>query len=124
MTPDEATMLALELRQAEIQRCRQLSYTDYLSTPWWSAVRDGALRRARGTCEFCQERAAQEVHHTTYKNLGHEHPGDLIALCRRCHEYITGNGLDRLSRRDLLNRKNEIMYSPEFQRPTKERLEY
>jgi len=120
---DAPTTLALQLRQDEISRQRTLPYREYLKTPWWSLVRDRTIKRARGSCELCQRAEAREAHHTTYERVGQEKPDDMVALCRHCHQHITDNGLDRLSRRDLLRRRREIMYSPEFQR-TSGQLEY
>lgn len=94
--------LADMARRQEIERLKALPYRDYLKTDWWGWKRDKAIRRAHGDCELCQERAAKDVHHVTYERLGCERPDDLVALCRRCHEHVTENGLDRLTRRDLL----------------------
>jgi hypothetical protein len=123
MTIDAPTVLALELRQDEIARCRALPYRDYLKTPWWGFVHDRTIKRARGLCELCGQHAAREAHHTTYERIGQEQPEDTVALCRRCHQHITDNGLGQLSRRDLLRRRREIMHSPEFQKANG-RLEY
>lgn len=124
MTIDAPTMLALQLRQDEIARCKTMPYRSYLATPWWGFVHDRAVRRAHGDCEFCQQAEAREVHHTTYERVGQERPDDMVALCRRCHQHVTTNGLDKLSRRDLLSRRREIMHSPEFQQSERGRLEY
>ena len=124
MTIDTATALALELRQDEIARCRAMPYTEYLKTPWWGFVHDRTIKRARGLCELCGLQAAREAHHTTYERIGEEQPDDTVALCRHCHQHVTDNGLAKLSRRDLLRRRREIMHSPEFQRPQRRRLEY
>jgi hypothetical protein len=124
MTIDAPTMLALELRQDEIARCKALPYPAYLGTPWWGFVHDRTIKRARGLCELCGQHAAREAHHTTYERIGEERLDDMIALCRRCHQHITDNGLGKLSRRDLLRRRREIVHSPEFQRSERGRLEY
>lgn len=125
MTLDAPTALGLQLRQDEIRRCKTLPYAEYLKTPWWDLVRTRTIRRARwGLCELCQDHGATEAHHTTYERLGEERPEDMVALCRHCHQHITDNGLAKLSRRDLLRRRREIMHSPEFQRASRGRLEY
>lgn len=80
--------------------------------------------KAHGGCELCREAEATQVHHTTYANLGMERNHELVALCRRCHQHITANGLGNLTRHELLARRREILHSPEFQRATLERLEY
>lgn len=124
MTLDAPTTLALQLRQDEIARCKTMPYAEYLRLPWWDFIHDRTIKRAKGTCELCGQHEAREAHHTTYERIGQERPEDMVALCRRCHQHITDNGLDKLSRRDLLNRRREIMYSPEFQRAKRGRLEY
>jgi 5-methylcytosine-specific restriction endonuclease McrA len=121
---DTDLALGLQLRQDEIQRCRTMPYSQYLKLPWWDFKRHQTLKRARGLCELCQDHEAREAHHTTYERIGEEKPDDLVALCRRCHQHVTDNGLDRLSRGDLLRRRREIMHSPEFQRSERGRLGY
>lgn len=123
MTFEQAHIMALELRAEEIERCQTMPYADYLALPWWDFVRARALRRARGVCELCQEAHATEAHHTTYKRIGREKPDDMVALCRSCHEHVTRQGLDKLSRGDLLRRRREILHSPEFGRGY-DRLDY
>tara|TARA_B100000676_G_C17856777_1_gene721149 strand:- start:232 stop:912 length:681 start_codon:yes stop_codon:yes gene_type:complete len=43
-----------------------------------------------GDCALCGEKEYKmEVHHVTYKNLGHEDvKNDLALLCRCCHEHV------------------------------------
>lgn len=108
--------LATIARQVWIENARTMRYADYLQSPWWQHARTQAIKRARGVCELCREADASEVHHTTYERLGHEHRDDLVALCRRCHQHITDNGLDRTPRRELLRRRREVLHSPEFGR--------
>ncbi len=112
------------LRTDEIERLRSLPYPEYLRSEWWQWKRGRAIKRAHGDCELCRQAEATQVHHTTYDHLGMEHNHELVALCRRCHERITTNGLGRMSRHELLSRRREILHSPEFQRATLERLEY
>ena len=121
---DTDLVFGLQLRQDEITRQRALPYTEYRKTPWWGFVHDRTIKRGRGLCELCQDHEAREAHHTTYERIGEEKPDDLVALCRRCHQHVTDNGLDRLSRGDLLRRRREIMHSPEFQRSERGRLGY
>ena len=116
MTLDTATTLALELADDEIARCQAMPYRDYLKTPWWNFVHDRTIKRAKDGCELCQDTRATEAHHTTYERIGCERPDDMVALCRHCHQHVTDNKLGKLSRRDLLRRRREILYSPEFGR--------
>lgn len=61
-------------------------YASYLQSPHWLATREWALERSRRRCEECGARGV-DVHHLTYDRVGAELPGDLIVLCRRCHDY-------------------------------------
>ncbi len=121
---DNDLVLGLQLRQDEIHRCQALPYEKYLLLPWWDYVRSRTLRRARGCCELCKDKAAVQAHHTTYERIGCERLDDMVALCRTCHQHVTSNGLGKLSRRDLLKRRSEIMHSPEFQRAERGWLRY
>lgn len=63
-----------------------MRYDEYIRSPRWNAVRRWALERADYRCQVCNGPQALQVHHRTYENLGHEHPGDVIVLCGSCHE--------------------------------------
>ena len=63
-------------------------YRDYLQSDQWKRKRRACLRRAGGVCERCARRVAKQAHHLTYKRLGKEAPGDLLAVCRPCHEAL------------------------------------
>lgn len=115
MTIDTATMLGLALKDDEVARLRALPYKEYLKSDWWHWKRDQAGKRAGWECELCGSAYDwPEIHHTTYERIGCERPDDLIALCWECHKHLHRNGLDKLSRRDLLRRRSELLYSPEF----------
>ncbi len=124
MSIDFFTLLARKLKDDEIARCKAMPYQEYLRSAWWQFVHHRTLKRAHGKCELCRQRTAREAHHTTYVRIGEELPDDMVALCRHCHQHITDNGLHKLSRRDLLRRRQEIMHSPEYQRAKYQRLEY
>lgn len=68
----------------------------------WKAARAARLLLDGGLCVFCKSEA-EEVHHVTYANVGHEHTDDLRSLCRTCHDACTqleyGNDM-RLTRID------------------------
>ena len=63
-----------------------VDYQRYMKSKEWKAKREWALERAGSRCQLCNSTAQPNVHHRTYKNLGHEKPGDLIVLCADCHE--------------------------------------
>lgn len=62
------------------------SYNNYLKSTHWRTLRIKVLKRAGGECEKkgCGRKPTQ-VHHLTYKRLGHEKLTDLQALCVPCH---------------------------------------
>jgi hypothetical protein len=63
-----------------------IAYRDYLRTCHWESVRN----RYKGSNleQYCIACGAEryELHHLVYDRLWCELPGDLIALCRECHE--------------------------------------
>jgi hypothetical protein len=79
--------------------CRGCFHRIYLKSSQWQARRERELRRAGRRCEKCGTAATRtakgnwaglNVHHLTYERLGNETPGDLIVLCRSCHEQEHG----------------------------------
>lgn len=76
---------------------RELPYDEYLQTPHWQEVRQGARLRAQYRCQVCNSSDGQlHVHHRTYENRGDERPEDVILLCATCHDLFHKNG--RLSK--------------------------
>jgi hypothetical protein len=82
---------------------RKAEYRKYLASPQWKALREKALKRAGGQCEFvtiwtaggttsedrCEEVERLEVHHTRYaKTLGEEPMTWLVVLCRGHHRFM------------------------------------
>lgn len=67
---------------------RNMPYSDYLQSAHWQDKRTGAIRRAGGRCQRCGNAGRLDVHHSTYARLGCEADGDLVALCRACHEDV------------------------------------
>jgi len=63
-----------------------LSYREYLETDHWKWVRWAALWVAGNRCQLCRSEENLEVHHNNYDCLFNERPGDLVVLCRECHE--------------------------------------
>lgn len=69
---------------------RRDEYRKFLNSIDWSEKRAVALDRTSGFCEYCGEVASQ-VHHTKYpKKFGDEHPSNLVAVCKRCHDLSHG----------------------------------
>lgn len=68
-----------------------MSYKDFLDTPYWEGITLFIKKRAGYKCEKCNKSGILDVHHKTYINHGQEHiksiaRNDLILLCRECHE--------------------------------------
>jgi len=70
-------------------------YRQYLQDPEWDARRRKALYNAGYRCERCGEAKPLQVHHLTYENIFNEPPGDLQAVCFKCHEWIHAGRLKR-----------------------------
>lgn len=71
----------------ELKPALKTEYRAYLASPQWAQRRREVLGRAGGLCEICAQPATQ-VHHLHYRNIGNEQRGDLMAVCRECHELI------------------------------------
>src|SRR5262245_61093389 len=63
-------------------------YEDYLASEHWSNVRKLWLASDYPTtCQGCGAFHFQ-LHHLTYRRLGHESLRDLIPLCEPCHQLL------------------------------------
>jgi hypothetical protein len=83
-------------------RLRELgysSYKEYLFSEHWKdfkrrffsehkKMRGMMKRLGKYVCQGCKTDGRLEVHHWTYKNLGKEKLGDVLLLCRNCHETV------------------------------------
>ncbi len=72
-------------------------YQEYLSSPDWKRTRAHWKARAyrrrkqhqgKVICKLCFAFGPIELHHLTYRNVGHEKHTDLIGLCPECHEFV------------------------------------
>lgn len=64
-----------------------MPYYEYLQTPEWKETRKRALKRAKFSCQLCNEtNKVLNVHHRTYERRGNENNSDLIVLCEDCHK--------------------------------------
>ena len=64
------------------------SYSAYLQTKHWKAMKEKVYEEYGGICGVCGELVPKEfsnVHHRTYKRIGNEKMSDLILLCKSCH---------------------------------------
>jgi 5-methylcytosine-specific restriction endonuclease McrA len=62
-----------------------LNYQEYLRSEHWITISAGAKARAGHLCQMCNKGGELHTHHRTYERLGNELPGDLIVLCKACH---------------------------------------
>lgn len=75
---------------------RRQEYLKYLKSSEWSEIRDVALERTSGHCQFCGD-FATEVHHVQYpKQFGEEHPNSTLPVCKRCHD--TAHGVIKMAK--------------------------
>lgn len=70
------------------------NYEEYLKSATWQARRRKLTRHYASKCFCCGAIPTVEqpldLHHVTYARLGRERPGDLVAVCRSCHDLIHG----------------------------------
>jgi hypothetical protein len=99
-----------------------LRYRNYIASHAWrsSPVRLAELAASRGRCRICSAKASRgwrlEVHHATYRRLGCELRGDLIALCSACHRDVESF----LRRRRYASRRpvrRDVVRMHDFRRP-------
>jgi hypothetical protein len=72
-----------------------MNYRFHIASMKWrnSPARLAELTAAENRCRVCfKPGTAQspiEAHHATYAHLGNEKLGELLAICRECHEEVT-----------------------------------
>ena len=94
---DYAKMLLRQGRLTTCPDCRQrdldystMKYESYLETDKWKQLAQECKESAGNRCVICNAPPPLDAHHRRYDRRGYEHPGDLTALCRRCHELVKG----------------------------------
>lgn len=90
---------------------RRREYRAYLKSPVWKAVRQAAIYRAGGVCEWCKGADLLQVHHVRYPEVfGREEPEDLKVLCDPCHAEAHGRPyiIHKLARAKLKARKRRL----------------
>ena len=67
-----------------------MKYSDKLKDPRWQKKRLEILERDNWTCQKCMDKEITlHVHHLKYNGNPWElDEGDLITLCKHCHEFI------------------------------------
>jgi 5-methylcytosine-specific restriction endonuclease McrA len=65
-------------------------YAEYIQSGAWQQVRRRfCASRLPKDCYCCaRDDGPKDLHHRTYKNLGHENLRDLVPLCRDCHNRV------------------------------------
>lgn len=69
-------------------------YKRYIRSPDWQRKKQERYEIDNHKCVMCGRYASNcryglQVHHISYRNLGHEDPyTDLVTLCPRCHRWI------------------------------------
>ena len=61
------------------------AYEKYIHSSAWRNKANKRLAFDNHVCQVCGA-TASDVHHLTYDNFGHEDLGDLVSLCRKCHQ--------------------------------------
>ena len=135
-------LLSYLLSRIKSRKMTKKEYYKYLQSPEWAAIRVDIFFLTGGKCEKCG-REGKQVHHKTYKNVGHEEPEDLILLCGRCHEIEHGlikikktkkaipknqtskKGKKRLRRKQRLLQVNKLQtkFDKKVSEKSKERIE-
>jgi len=87
-------VLKARTRTAAQHGNRRERYKIYLGSEGWATLAAAVRTRCGGICERCKVHKMMDVHHRTYRRLGHEFPSDLIGLCRSCHRFMHGRGPD------------------------------
>lgn len=67
---------------------RRVLYEAYINSSAWEKKRQLVLERDDHTCRKCgrKQTSGLHVHHLTYRYFHEEPIGDLITLCKKCHE--------------------------------------
>jgi hypothetical protein len=65
-------------------------YVRHLNSQYWIEFRRDNLK---AYCQNCGSKQNRDLHHVSYLHFGKEkqYPGDVISLCRKCHDKIHFN---------------------------------
>lgn len=84
------------------------SYNDYLKSEHWKDLRARYFKsKLPRTCKIC-ESSRVELHHRSYKRLGHERLDDLIPLCRTHHQAL--HDWFKLKQQGPIGNKDNLFY--------------
>lgn len=82
-------------RKERFEEKRDWYNQEYLKSEKWRGKANLVMERARGLCEGCRIKPADEVHHTTYEHIGDEFLFELVALCSSCHRRFHNAQMDK-----------------------------
>ena len=60
-------------------------YGAYLRSPEWAAFRERYFQKHSRKCFVCGTDKEIQLHHKSYRSVGHERPSDVVQLCRPHH---------------------------------------
>lgn len=70
-------------------------YAQMFGSYYWQAVREAVLIRDNHRCKVCGA-PAEEIHHILFRcHGGTDHPRNLIAVCRPCHQDLHRDKADK-----------------------------
>lgn len=67
------------------------NYQEYLKSKHWKLLRDrfkASKLYKGGICKLCGYNNDVNIHHKSYKRIGHERLNDLLVLCQSCHNQL------------------------------------
>jgi hypothetical protein len=68
----------------------KVEYKEYLASREWALKREAVRKRCGNVCERCHKAPHENTHHVTYARVGNERLEDLLGVCRKCHEFLSG----------------------------------
>jgi len=77
-----------------------VNYHEYIKSDTWKRTCKAKLKSVGYKCEMCGSAMNLNVHHITYKNLGHEELDDLLVVCKNCHKKLHAEDLKRKEKTD------------------------
>ncbi len=80
-------VLSLTLANTDLTSFKYLK-KKYMESKEWKHLKNSVLFINNSKCEMCADDENLDVHHKTYKHIGHENMDDLAVVCRSCHEEI------------------------------------
>jgi len=79
---------------------KNISYSEFLKSPYWSAISQYKKKLVGNKCELCLSADDLQVHHKKYYILGEElkHLDKLLVVCKNCHKRIHDGKEDTLNK--------------------------